>query len=463
MITQNPANAKRIVPLMIYLIFFAVLNETVFNVSTPMIARQFSLSAAGVSWMMTIFMVFFGIGSVIYGRLSDIYSLRGLIIAGIVVYDAGSIMGFALQSSYPLVVTGRALQGIGGSAIPALVFVVAARYIPEAERGRVFGFITSTVSLAIGLGPVIGGLVSSRLHWSWLFLIPLLLLAAIPLLGRELPREPRRQGRLDLVGALLVALVVGCLVVYLNISRWYFLAGLVVLAVLFVLQARGAAEPFIRLSLFRNLRFRNGVIAGFCLFFCVIGVLFLIPLMLNEVHGLSTSSIGLILFPGAISSVVFGPVAGTLADRKGNAFVVALGLVLLVASLLLMAFLLGRSPVYVAGALLLTYIGFALLQTAMVNGVSQTLAPDETGVGMGVFNLVGVMSGAVGTAVVGRILSSGWLSSPLLPVHAMVKGLAYSNLMAGFAVVLVLSGVLYLGSGRGAQAERSAKRSASEA
>jgi DHA2 family metal-tetracycline-proton antiporter-like MFS transporter len=463
MITQNPANAKRIVPLMIYLIFFAVLNETVFNVSTPMIARQFSLSAAGVSWMMTIFMVFFGIGSVIYGRLSDIYSLRGLIIAGIVVYDAGSIMGFALQSSYPLVVTGRALQGIGGSAIPALVFVVAARYIPEAERGRVFGFITSTVSLAIGLGPVIGGLVSSRLHWSWLFLIPLLLLAAIPLLGRELPREPRRQGRLDLVGALLVALVVGCLVVYLNISRWYFLAGLVVLAVLFVLQARGAVEPFIRLSLFRNLRFRNGVIAGFCLFFCVIGVLFLIPLMLNEVHGLSTSSIGLILFPGAISSVVFGPVAGTLADRKGNAFVVALGLVLLVASLLLMAFLLGRSPVYVAGALLLTYIGFALLQTAMVNGVSQTLAPDETGVGMGVFNLVGVMSGAVGTAVVGRILSSGWLSSPLLPVHAMVKGLAYSNLMAGFAVVLVLSGVLYLGSGRGAQAERSAKRSASEA
>src|SRR2546421_4441516 len=180
-------NLKKLVPWIIYLIFFAVLNETVFNVSTPMIAKQFSLTPSGVSWMMTIFMVFFGIGSVIYGKLSDIYSLRSLIIIGIVIYNVASIMGFALQFSYPLVIVARAIQGIGASAIPALVFVVVARYFAESERGKIFGFITSTVSLAIGLGPVIGGFVAGTFHWAYLFLIPLLILISIPFFRRELP------------------------------------------------------------------------------------------------------------------------------------------------------------------------------------------------------------------------------------------------------------------------------------
>ena len=132
---ESTRDHRKLVPWIIYLIFFAVLNETVFNVSTPMIARQFSLSPSGVSWMMTIFMVFFGIGSIIYGRLADIFSLRTLIFVGVAVYNVGSLMGFALQSSYPLVIVARAVQGIGGSAIPALVFVVVARYFEPSERG----------------------------------------------------------------------------------------------------------------------------------------------------------------------------------------------------------------------------------------------------------------------------------------------------------------------------------------
>ncbi len=109
MAVEKAVNQRKLVPWIVFLIFFAVLNETVFNVSTPMIARAFSLTPAGVSWMMTIFMVFFGIGSVIYGKLSDIYSLRRLIIFGIVVYNVGSVMGFALQSSYPAVIAARAI------------------------------------------------------------------------------------------------------------------------------------------------------------------------------------------------------------------------------------------------------------------------------------------------------------------------------------------------------------------
>ncbi len=459
---ENTRDRSKLVPWIIYLIFFAVLNETVFNVSTPMIARQFSLTPSGVSWMMTIFMVFFGIGSVIYGRLADIYSLRGLILVGVIIYNVGSVMGFALQSSYPLVIAARAIQGIGGSAIPALVFVVVARYFHPSERGKVFGFITSTVSFAIGLGPVLGGFVSGTLHWSYLFLIPLLMLISIPFFNRELPPETRRAGTVDIPGAVLVATTVGALIVYLNFSKWYYLAAFLGLLSLFVLRIRTAADPFIKPSLFANARFRSGVIVGFCLFSIVIGTLFLVPLMLNDVHGLTTSQIGLVLFPGAISSVVFGPIAGRLSDRRGNSFVVAIGLVLLVASILIMSVLLGVSALVIAAALLLTYVGFSLFQTAMINAVSQTLTEQETGIGMGLFNLVGIVSGAVGTALVGKILTGGWLDLPILPVISNPKGYGYSNVMLVFAVVVILGGVLYLRSFRAAKATTHLKQSASE-
>jgi MFS transporter, DHA2 family, metal-tetracycline-proton antiporter len=207
--TEATVNQRGIVLWMTYLIFFAILNETVFNVSTPKIAEQFSLNASGVSWVMTIFLVFFGIGSVIYGRLSDIFSARKLLVIGILIYNLGSILGFVFQSSYPMVILARAIQGIGGSALPALIFVVIAKYIAVAERGKIFGFITSIVSIAIGLGPVIGGFISGTFHWAFLFLIPLLVLIAIPFLKNVLPEETPRAGTIDLVGAGLVALTVG--------------------------------------------------------------------------------------------------------------------------------------------------------------------------------------------------------------------------------------------------------------
>jgi MFS transporter, DHA2 family, metal-tetracycline-proton antiporter len=459
---QGTRDRGKLVPWIIYLIFFAVLNETVFNVSTPMIARQFALTPSGVSWMMTIFMVFFGIGSVIYGKLADIFSLRTLILVGVVIYNAGSILGFALQSSYPLVIAARAIQGAGGSAIPALVFVVVARYFDPSERGKIFGFITSMISFAIGLGPVIGGFVSGTLSWSYLFLIPVLMLVAIPFLNRELPRESRREGTVDVLGAALVALAVGALIVFLNFSRWYYLAAFLGLVSLFVVRIRTARDPFIQPSLFANARFRSGMIVGFCLFAIVIGTIFLIPLMLADVYRLTTAQIGLILFPGAISSVVFGPIAGTLSDRRGTSFVVAVGLGFLVASIVILSFLLSVSALVVAAALLLTYSGFSLFQTAMMNAVSQTLAEHETGIGMGLFNLVGIISGAVGTALVGKVLTGGWLDFPAVAVGAAPKAYGYSNVMLVFSLVVILGGVLYLRAYRGLGPVRQLKQSSCE-
>jgi DHA2 family metal-tetracycline-proton antiporter-like MFS transporter len=442
----KPLDLRKTLPWIMFIVFFGVLNETVFNVSTPAIARQYALTPSGVSWVVTTFIVFFGIGSVIFGRLSDIFSLKRLIVIGVCTYAAGSILGFVLQAFYPAIIAARVIQGVGASAIPALIMVVVTRHFPPSDRGKVFGTITSTVAFAAGVGPVVGGFVSGTFHWTYLFVIPLFTLISIPFFLRALPEEQRKKGSVDVLGAALVAIGVATFILFLSFTSLYYLGASVLAIGAFIIHIRRSSNPFIEPSLFRNKPFRAGMLVGFIIFSIAIGVTFVIPLMLSALRGLSTREIGLIMFPGAISGVVFGTVGGTLADKKGNGFVIAIGFVALFASLLLICALLGISPWFTAAALLMTYIGFTLIQTALVNSVSQTLQLQETGVGMGLFNLVTFVSGAVGAALVARSLEAGWLNFRLNPLLSESKAYPYSNLMMIFAVCVALGGFLYFRS-----------------
>jgi DHA2 family metal-tetracycline-proton antiporter-like MFS transporter len=442
--TQSQAiDAGKTLPWLIYLVFFAVLNETVFNVSTPAISSAFSLTASGVSWVMTSFIVFFAMGSVIFGRLSDIFSIRRLILIGILMYAGASVAGFVLQSFYAGVVAARAIQGAGASALPALIMVIIARYFPAEQRGRVFGTITSVVAFAAGIGPVIGGLVSGSLGWAFLFAIPLLTLISIPFFLKLLPSEKKREGGVDILGAFLVAVGISALIFFLSFSSWYYLAGSAAAIAVLVFHVRRTPNPFIQPALFANVRFRAGMVVGFLVFSASIGIIFLIPLMFTSLRGLTTKEIGLLMFPGAISGVVFGRLGGTLADKRGNRLVMGLGIFLLIVSLLAISVLLGLSPWFVSGGLLLTYIGFTLIQTALINSVSQTLEMRQTGTGMGLFNLVTFISAAVGTALVARVLGSGWFDVRLNPLISEAKAFGYSNLMVAFAVVIAAGGLIY--------------------
>lgn len=440
---EQVIDAKKAVPWIIFLIFFAVLNETVFNVSTPEIAKQYGITPTGVSWVLTTFIIFFGIGSVIYGRLSDIFSLKKLIVAGVLIYSVGSALGFVLQAWYPAVIFARAVQGAGASAIPALVMVVVARYFSPSDRGKVFGLLTSTVSFAIAVGPVVGGFISATFHWTYLFIIPLFTLISIPFFNQILPAEKRKPGSVDILGAALVAFSVAGITVYLSFPHWYYLAASIALLIWFVAHIRKAKDPFIEPSLFRNKLLRGGLIVGFLIFCTVMGIMFVIPLMLAKVNDLSTSTIGLILFPGAMCSVIFGTIGGNLADKKGNNFVVFIGLGLLVISLASIAFMVGHSPWFISAALLPTYVGFSFVQTALANRVSLTLEVSETGVGMGLFNLVSFISGAVGTALVAKLLDGGMMEFYSNPVLNSLAAVPYSNLLIIFAAVVIISGLLY--------------------
>ncbi|MFD0698558.1 MFS transporter [Paenibacillus sp. GCM10027628] len=437
------SEVKRSVLWIYYVIFFAVLNESVFNVSTPSIAKQFGLDASGVSWVVTIFFIVFGMGMVIFGKLSDIYSVKKLITIGITLYSLGSIMGFVFQSWYPAVIISRAIQGAGGSAIPALVFVMVARFFTPEERGKMFGVITSTVSFAIGIGPVLGGYIAGSLHWSYLFLIPLPVLVAIPFFQKLLPKEQRGAGTVDIVGAVLLGIAVAMLILFTTNANLLYLLVTFVALILFIVQIRRAKDPFVDPALFTNPLYRNGLIIGFLIFGTVMSVMFVIPLMLSKMYGLSTENIGLIMFPGAISAVIFGRVAGNLTVKRGSHYVVYLGLALIALSLLLQSSTIGLWVWYIGVALIMMYIGFSFVQTALTESVTQILPVHQIGVGMGFFNMTSTISGAVVTALVAKIMEQKLFSFPLHPLISDSHAYMYGNLILVLSLVVIASAFLY--------------------
>jgi DHA2 family metal-tetracycline-proton antiporter-like MFS transporter len=434
---------KKSVAWIYYLIFFAVLNESVFNVSTPSIAKQFVLDASGISWVLTIFFIVFGMGMVIFGKLSDIYGIKKLITIGILLYSLGSILGFVLQSWYPAVILARAIQGAGGSAIPALIFVMVARFFTANERAKMFGIITSTVSFAIGIGPVLGGYIAGSYHWAYLFLVPLPVLVAIPFFQKFLPEEQRGEGKLDIIGAVLLCIAVSMLILFTTEARWFYLPVVFIALILFIVQIRRVKEPFVEPALFANPQYRNALIIGFLIYGTVMSVMFVIPLMLSKMYNLSTENIGLIMFPGAISAVVFGKVAGNMTVKRGSHYVVYLGLALIALSFLLQSSSIGLWVWYIGAALIIMYIGFSFVQTALTESVTLILPVHQIGVGMGLFNMISTISGAVVTALVAKAIEQKLFAFPLHPFISDSHAYLYGNLILILSLVIAASAFMY--------------------
>ena len=436
-------DGKKAVPWILFVMFFGVMNETLFNISTPKVVAQYDLSSTGVSWMITVFFITFGIGTVVFGKLADMYSVRSLITNGLVIYAIGALIGFLLQQWYAFVIIGRAVQGVGASAIPAIIMVVTARYFPPSDRSKLFGILASTQSFAIGIGPVVGGIISAYIHWSALFLFSLFPLLAIPFFRRTFPVEVKRAGSMDILGLLMLSVsVIAFVFWFTDPSLLLLLLGIAAL-VAFIWRIRTAAEPFIEPKLFRNRAYRTGLIVGTLLFVVMTGIPFVLPLFLSGVHGFNTDRIGLMLFPGTISAGVFGTLAGRLAASKGANYVTYIGLLLVGAALLGVTLMMTQWIWYIAFMLIPLYKGFAFVQTGLYDKLAQVIPLELMGVGMGLLGLVAQISGAFGTATIAQMLNQEWLSYSIVPMFELGASTAYGNLLIGCIALIIIAWLLY--------------------
>jgi DHA2 family metal-tetracycline-proton antiporter-like MFS transporter/DHA2 family florfenicol/chloramphenicol resistance protein-like MFS transporter len=411
------SSTRLLLSILISAVFVSVLNQSMVNVAVPDIQDQFRASEGQVGWVITGYLLVYAVGIPLYGRVSDIFSLRWTFVLGLLTFAVGSLF-CALAPSLLLLVLGRLVQAAGGAAIPALASASVAKVLPPGDRGTALGFIFSSVGVGAGAGPVLGGVVQMVAGWQALFFGTLLLtLILLPMAVRALPdTEPSEERSFDLLGGLLLGMAAGLFLFGVTqgqvagfgsiVSLGSFL-GAALAALSFAWRITAVRLPFASPALFKNTGFVAATGVGFFSMLANVSSLVFIPLLISWVNGLSSGAAALALTPGAVSLALLSPVAGRLSDRVGMRPLIFAGLsVMLLSALFLSTFGAGASPLVVSVGMLGIGTGFAFTNSPATNAAAAALPRSETGVGLGIYQGLFFLGGGTGPAVIGAFLAA---------------------------------------------------------
>ncbi|WLR43074.1 MFS transporter [Bacillus carboniphilus] len=432
---------KKLVFLVCMVLAFSVLNGTMFNVAIPDIAKSFDLLPSQVSWVLTAYIVVFAVGSLLYGKLADIYSIRTIFTFGIALFSTGAFIGF-ISINFEMLLVARIIQALGGATIPALAFLIPIRFLPHI-KGKVFGMISSTVAFASGVGPIFGGIIGGMLNWRFMFLLAVSSAITIPLFLKWLPKEEKKQGKIDYLGALLVGLFIVNLLLYITSFNVYFLLLFVLFFSLFIWRTKKVEQPFIDPLLFKNQNYLMTILTSFLSTAVLFGLIFLMPIMLRDVYHLSTIGIGFVLFPGAFLSGMVGQIIGSIIDRRGGIPVLKTALVLISSGLFLLSTFAGSFPWLLAICLMVAYVGFPLMQSSTADLLSDFLESHQQGVGLGLFNLLNFTAGALSSTIIGKILDQQTTSVHLNLFNSHEQSFIYSNVLIGLVMIALIAFIFF--------------------
>jgi len=426
---------RKLMRVLMFTLCLSAMSGLMFNFVLPDMREEFSLSTAQVSWVTSSYSLLYGIGTVLYGKLTERYRLKNLLSFGLLLFAAGSLVGLVSQAFW-MVLAARCLQAVGAAAIPAAATLIPIRYFAPERRGAAMA--TAFVGLSIGsaLGPVVSSLVAGFAHWRWLFSIPLLILVTLPFYRKYLKNEdPQVSGSFDLLGGGLLAVAITCLLLGITNGIWWLpLAGLLV-AMLFIIRIHRTSAPFVSPVLFRNQEYSIRLVIMFLFSGTAFALHFLSPLLLADVHALPPGWIGFVMVPAAAASALLGKTGGKLADAKGNTYLFLTAMIMLIACFVLLSTFSAISAVAVALLLIIGNVGQTFGMIALSNSVSLSLAKEQAGIGMGLMQMLNFIAAGIASGVYGTMLDirSGGSWNPL---YAYAEGQIYSN------IYLVLAGLL---------------------
>jgi EmrB/QacA subfamily drug resistance transporter len=418
-------------------LFLAALDQTIVSTALPRIASDLH-GLQRYSWVTTAYLLGSTALMPIYGKLADVRTHVWILIGAILLFLGGSLLcGMAgLFGPQPLVgdamnqlIAARALQGIGGSGLFAMAFIVIADLFPPAQRAKYQGWIGSVWGISSLVGPFLGGFLTERAGswipgvagWRWVFLVNLpVSIAALWILVSRLPRKPppHPDGQLDLGQALLL---LGGLVPLLGAislgghtypwTSWPILSsgcgGAGLLAV-FVLVALGSGKPLLDLRLYRQRTFQSMNALLLCQGAVFMGMVIFPPLYLVEARGFSAQAAGLSLVPMSMGVVVGSSLAGLLASRTLRIRWIFLSTCpFLVLGMLLLAGLSSDTPAWLFIAeLCLAGVAASPAFPLSALAVQNSVEPRVIGQATALTQFTRQIGSAVGSAVLGAILAS---------------------------------------------------------
>ncbi|MEW6434954.1 MAG: MDR family MFS transporter [Myxococcota bacterium] len=413
---------------MLLAMFLAALDQTVVATAGPDIQRSLGIEPSLYTWITTAYLVASTVLVPVYGKLSDTYGRRRIVVIGVLIFLAGSVACGLSRTTAQLILF-RALQGVGSASIFTSAFAVVADLFSPRERGRYSGIFGAVFGVSSLVGPLLGGLITDTVGWHWVFFINVPLGAvALTFIALRMPAlKPReRRGAVDVPGALLLGLGAVPLLVALSMGRptvrpgetgfeWLsapelLLFGVALVGVVaFVAWERRAKEPLMDFRLFESPMVTWGSLAVFVLGGAFLTPMVFLPLFMVNVVGVSATASGLTISPLVLGVVAGNVLSGQLVSRFGRYKGLMLGtLVLLSAAFSVMALTLTPASTQGEVTAKMVLLGLGLGPTIPLYTIAiQNAVPlQQLGVATSMVTFFRQMGSTVSLALVGSLFGT---------------------------------------------------------
>lgn len=421
----------------------ASLGISIATIALPTLARTFPVTLADLQWVILAYLLSMTVTIVSAGRLGDLYGPRRVLLLGLTLFTAASIL-CAVSSNLAVLIAGRALQGVGGAIITALPMSIARNAVPEERMGATMGLLGTMSAAGTALGPSLGGILMAHLGWQAAFFLLAIGGAVIVMIAlRALPAgRPRAKSKplMDWLGTSLLALALGFYALAATGSGTAMLLLPATLAFVVFLRVQiRAPSPLIPLSLVRGRFIGTGLAMNLLLGTVMMSTLVVGPFFLSFALGLDETVTGLVMAVGPVTAAFAGAPAGRIVDRLGTDRARLLGLAETIVGFVCLAMLprwLGMAG-YV-GALIVLTPGFQLFLAANNASVMVAAPAAQRGVLSGLLGLSRNLGLLTGASVMATIFTALLGTGQIAEAPAAGIGAAFT---ASFLISAGLAGV----------------------
>ncbi len=411
-------------------LFMIMLDNTVVNVALPSIQKDLAADQSELEWVVVSYALTFATFMLTGGKLADFFGRRLLFITGLVVFS-GASLACGLAPDAHFLIGARAAQGLGAAIMnPATLGIITATFPPR-QRGMAIGIWAGVSAMALAIGPLLGGLITDHIHWSWIFFVnvPVGVLGIIVARWAiDESRDTSHEQRLDLPGLATSAIGLFSLTYALIEANSYGWMSPRILALFgvsavaltaFVLLELHQRVPMLDLTLFRDSTFTGSNLTMLLVSLAMFGIFFFNSLFLQNILGYSAVQTGAMFLPMTVLIILVAPWAGRYSDRVGSRWLVSGGMTLVSLSLVLFAQLgIGSDFWDILPGLLAGGFGMALTMTPTTAAAMGAVPVDKAGVGSAVLNSSRQVGGSLGIAVMGALVASQVDSTTPLPLRA---------------------------------------------
>ena len=397
----------------------AALDQTIVGTALPTIVGDLG-GLDHYSWVVTAYLLASTASTPLYGKISDLYGRRPVLLFAIATFVLGSALA-GLSQNMPELIATRALQGIGAGGLMTLAFTIVSDVVAPRERARYQGLFGAVFGISSVAGPLVGGYFAEH-DWRWIFYINVPLgVVALVICARVLRLVPhtRREHSIDYLGATLLVAGSSALLLALSLGgsdgyAWdsapiiALLAGAAVLTAAFIFAESRAQEPILPLRLFKLPTFSLANAGTFILGFAMFGSIIYVPLYLQIVKGATPTRSGLLMLPMMAGVIVTSIVAGRAISKLGRYkwFPVA-GTVIMGTGLILFTSLEVNTPLWQAFIYMTVIgVGLGLAMQPLILAVQNSLELRDMGAGTSAATFFRSLGGSVGVAALGAVMNN---------------------------------------------------------